>query len=155
MNKSETKKTSKSQQSNPRSGRGSSAKSKKSLGKPRKSIRRSVTKGRAYVQATFNNTIITFTDLNGEVLCWGSTGAVGFRGTRKHTPFAATTAVQAVAKKARNLGIRELEIYVKGPGSGRDAALRALRAAGFRMNLIADVTPIPHNGPRPRKRRRV
>ena len=120
-----------------------------------KKERKNIAYGRAYIYATFNNTIITFTDLNGEVLCWGSTGAVGFRGTRKHTPFAATTAVQAVAKKARNLGIRELEIYVKGPGSGRDAALRALRAAGFRMNLIADVTPIPHNGPRPRKRRRV
>jgi len=112
-------------------------------------------RAKVYIQATFNNTLITFTDLEGNTVCWGSTGAVGFKGTRKHTPFAATTAVEAVAKKAQNLGIRELEVYVKGPGSGRDAALRALRAAGFKMDLIADVTPMPHNGPRPRKRRRV
>lgn len=110
---------------------------------------------RVYVQATFNNTLITFTDLEGKTLCWGSTGAVGFRGARKHTPFAAATAMAAVAKKAQNLGVREVEVYIKGPGSGRDAVLRALMSAGFRMSLIADVTPMPHNGPRPRKGRRV
>jgi small subunit ribosomal protein S11 len=114
-----------------------------------------IKKAKVYIQATFNNTIITFTDLSGNTICWGSTGAAGFRGTRKHTPFAATTAVAGVAKKAHNLGVKELEIYIKGPGSGRDAALRALRTAGFKMDLIADVTPIPHNGPRPKKRRRV
>lgn len=114
-----------------------------------------VRRARVYVQATFNNTLITFTDLEGKTLCWASTGAVGFRGTRKHTPFAAATAMAAVARKAQNMGVREVEIYIKGPGSGRDAVLRALRSAGFRMHLIADVTPMPHNGPRPRKRRRV
>jgi len=123
--------------------------------KDKKKLMAPVRKAKVYIQATFNNTIITFTDLGGGTLCWGSTGNVGFRGTRKRTPFAATTAVEVVAKKARNLGVEEVEIYIKGPGSGRDAALRALRAAGFKMDLIADVTPIPHNGPRPRKRRRV
>lgn len=112
-------------------------------------------KGRAYIKATFNNTLITFTDEAGKTKCWGSTGAVGFKGARKATPFAATTAVEAVAKKAKALGIDEVEVYLKGPGPGRDAALRALRAAGLKMSLIADVTPIPHNGPRPRKRRRA
>ncbi|MBN1262948.1 MAG: 30S ribosomal protein S11 [Candidatus Pacebacteria bacterium] len=124
---------------------------KKSAAKPARVVR----KARVYIQSTFNNTIITFTDLEGKTLCWGSTGAAGFRGTRKHTPFAATTAMNAVAKKGKMLGIREMEIYIKGPGSGRDAALRALKAAGFKMDLIADVTPIPHNGPRPRKARRT
>ena len=115
---------------------------------------RIVHKAKVYIQATFNNTIITFTDLQGGTICWGSTGAVGFKGTRKHTPFAATTAMGAVSRKAQAFGVKEIEVYVKGPGSGRDAALRALKAAGFRMDLIADVTPIPHNGPRARKRRR-
>jgi small subunit ribosomal protein S11 len=127
---------------------------KKAKKKTKKRIARSLTKARVYIQATFNNTLINITDMEGNTVCWGSTGAVGFSGTRKHTPFAATTAVTAVAKKARGLGIREIEVYIKGPGTGRDAALRALRSAGFKMNLIADVTPIPHNGPRPRKRRR-
>lgn len=120
-----------------------------------KKIIRSVRKARVFVQATFNNTIITFTDLDGNTLCWGSTGAVGFRGTRKHTPFAASQAMTAVAKKAQTLGVREVEIYINGPGSGRDAVLRALKTAGFKMEMIADITPLPHNGPRPRKRRRV
>lgn len=122
--------------------------------KPRKEPRQ-ITKARAYVTATFNNTIITFTDLAGNVVCWGSAGATGFRGARKSTPYAATTAVDAAAKRALAHGIREVEVYIKGPGPGRDAALRALKAAGLRMSLIADVTPIPHNGPRPKKRRRV
>jgi len=112
-------------------------------------------KAKVYITATFNNTLITFTDLKGNTLCWGSTGAVGFKGARKSTPFAATTAVGAVAKKALSLGIDEVEIYIKGPGPGRDAALRALRAAGLKMSLIADITPIPHDGPRLKKRRRV
>ena len=111
-------------------------------------------KAKVYISATFNNTLITFTDLEGKTLCWGSTGTVGFKGARKSTPFAATTAVEAVTKKAIALGIKEIEVYIKGPGPGRDAALRSLRAAGLRMSLIADVTPIPHNGPRAKKRRR-
>jgi small subunit ribosomal protein S11 len=112
-------------------------------------------KARVYINATFNNTLITFTDEEGKTLCWGSTGTLGFKGTRKSTPYAATTAVEAIAKKAQSLGVTEVEVYLKGPGPGRDAALRALKAVGLKMSLIADVTPIPHNGPRPRKRRRV
>ena len=114
-----------------------------------------ITRAKVYVTATFNNTIVTFTDLKGDVICWGSTGSTGFKGARKATPFAATTTVEAAAKKAMGLGVREVEVYIKGPGPGRDAALRALRAVGLRMSLIADVTPIPHNGPRAKKRRRV
>ncbi|MBM3205720.1 30S ribosomal protein S11 [Candidatus Shapirobacteria bacterium] len=112
-------------------------------------------KGKVFINATFNNTLITFTDLEGKVLCWGSTGTLGFKGTRKSTPYAATTAVEVVAKKAQSQGVDEVEVYIKGPGPGRDAALRALRAVGLKMSLIADITPMPHNGPRARKRRRV
>jgi len=112
-------------------------------------------RARVYVLASFNNTIITFTDLKGNTLCWGSTGTVGFKGARKSTPYAATTAIEAVAKKALSLGINEVGVYIKGPGPGRDAALRVLRANGFKMSLIADITPIPHNGPKPKKIRRV
>lgn len=115
----------------------------------------SKTKAKVFIKATFNNTLITFTDLMGNTLCWGSAGTSGFKGARKSTPYASTTAVETVAKKAQELGVREVEVYVKGPGPGRDAALRALRAAGLKMSLIADITPVPHNGPRPRKRRRV
>jgi small subunit ribosomal protein S11 len=111
--------------------------------------------GKVYVSASFNNTLITVTNEKGEVLTWGSAGASGFKGTRRATPFAATTAVDKVIKKAKdNFGIKEVEIYVKGPGAGRDAALRAIRAAGINISLIADITPIPHNGPRPKKKRR-
>jgi small subunit ribosomal protein S11 len=112
-------------------------------------------KAKVFITATFNNTLITFTDLKGNCLLSGSTGSVGFKGARKSTPYAATTAVDVVAKKALAQGIKEIEVYIKGPGSGRDAALRALRAVGLKMSLIADITPIPHNGPRPRKKRRV
>ena len=114
-----------------------------------------ITRAKVYVTATFNNTIVTFTDMGGDVICWGSTGSTGFKGARKATPFAATTTVETVARKAMGLGVREVEVYIKGPGPGRDAALRALRAVGLRMSLIADVTPIPHDGPRAKKRRRV
>jgi small subunit ribosomal protein S11 len=108
-----------------------------------------------YVSASFNNTLITVTNEKGEVLTWGSAGSSGFKGTRRATPFAATTAVEKVINKAKeDFGIKEVEIYVKGPGAGRDAALRAIRAAGIKISLIADITPIPHNGPRPRKKRR-
>lgn len=111
--------------------------------------------GRVYVTATFNNTLITITDPKGNTLAWGSAGASGFKGARKSTPYAATTAVELVARKAMDQGLREVEVFIKGPGSGRDAALRALKAAGLSIIAISDITPIPHNGPRPRKRRRV
>ena len=112
--------------------------------------------GKIYISASFNNTLVTITNEKGETLCWGSSGAVGFKGTRKSTPFAATSAVDKVVKKAKeDFNIKEVEIYVKGPGPGRDAALRAIRAAGVRIALIADLTPIPHNGPRPKKKRRI
>lgn len=111
--------------------------------------------GKAYITATFNNTLVTFADGAGNVLAWGSSGAAGFKGARKSTPFAATTAVEMAARKAQAKGLKEVEVYLKGPGAGRDAALRAMRAAGLKMILIADVTPMPHNGVRPKKRRRV
>ena len=111
--------------------------------------------GKVYVTATFNNTLVTITDQGGNVIAWGSAGASGFKGARKATPFAATTAVEATARKAQAAGIKEVEVFLKGPGSGRDAALRALKAAGMKLALIADVTPMAHNGTRPKKRRRV
>lgn len=111
--------------------------------------------GRVYVTATFNNTLVTITDQRGDTIAWGSAGASGFKGARKSTPYAATTAVELVARKAFDRGLRDVEVFIKGPGSGRDAALRALKSAGLAITAIADVTPVPHNGPRPRKRRRV
>ena len=111
--------------------------------------------GKVYITATFNNTLVTVTDAGGNTVSWGSAGASGFKGTRKSTPFAATTAVEAAARKAMSSGIKEAEVYLKGPGSGRDAALRALKAAGMKMTLIADVTPMAHNGARLKKKRRV
>lgn len=112
-------------------------------------------KGNIFVTATFNNTVVTVTDESGKVLLSGSAGKSGFRGTRKATPFAATTAVERVAKAAREAGLYQVAVFVKGPGPGRDAALRAIKASGLSMSLIADTTPIPHNGVRPKKRRRV
>ncbi|OGG09335.1 30S ribosomal protein S11 [Candidatus Gottesmanbacteria bacterium RBG_16_43_7] len=112
-------------------------------------------KGKAYIMATFNNTLVTFTDEKGNTLFCGSSGLVGFKGARKATPFAATTAVEAVARKAQEQGMRDIEVYIKGPGAGRDAALRAIKAVGMNITMIADVTPIPHNGVRPKKKRRV
>jgi len=112
-------------------------------------------KGRVYVSATFNNTIVTIADMAGNTLAWCSSGLMGFKGARKATPYAATTAVEVVARKAQERGLREVEVYIKGPGAGRDAALRALKAVGLGISLIADVTPIPHNGVRPKKKRRV
>ena len=111
-------------------------------------------RARLSVSATFNNTVVTVADVDGNTLCWASAGSCGFRGTRKQTPYAATVTVGKVAQKAKELGVLEVEVYIKGPGPGRDAALRAIRSSGLRMVLIADVTPIPHNGPRPKKRRR-
>ncbi len=118
-------------------------------------VNKQVNSGRVYVTATFNNTLVTVTDSGGNTLFQGSAGGAGFKGARKSTPFAATTAVEQVGKRAWENGMRELEVYIKGPGAGRDAALRALKTLGFNINLIADVTPVPHNGPRPKKKRRV
>lgn len=117
--------------------------------------KKEVLKGKVYVTATFNNTLVTVTDLSGDTIAWGSSGTVGFKGARKSTPFAATTAVEQAAKKAKERGLKEVEVFIKGPGSGRDAAIRALKNSGLHILAIADITPIPHNGPRPRKRRRV
>ena len=123
--------------------------------KGKKKTRRNVPVGVAHIKATFNNTIITITDLDGNALAWCSSGAKGFKGSRKSTPFAATVAAEEVAKKAMESGVQSLTVYIKGPGSGREAALRTLQAAGLKINYIRDVTPIPHNGCRPPKRRRV
>lgn len=112
-------------------------------------------KGKIYITATFNNTLVTLTDEQGNTLFWGSSGLVGFKGARRATPYAATTAVETVARKALDGGMREVAVYIKGPGAGRDASLRALKSVGLGISLIADVTPIPHNGVRPKKKRRV
>ncbi|MAG59566.1 30S ribosomal protein S11 [Candidatus Woesebacteria bacterium] len=118
--------------------------------------KKEVSVGKVFVRATFNNTLITVTDEKGDTLAWGSSGKSGFKGTRKSTPYAATTAVENVIKKVRDeFGVKSVSVYLKGPGTGRDAALRAIKSAGIRIDLIADVTPIPHNGPRARKKRRV
>ncbi len=122
---------------------------------PQKKVAKVVEQGRIYINATFNNTIITITDKEGNTLCWGSCGLAGFKGARKSTPFAATTAMETVARKAQQIGIKEAEVYIKGPGAGREAALRAIKAVGIQISMIADVTPIPHNGLRPKKKRRV
>ncbi|OGE37748.1 30S ribosomal protein S11 [Candidatus Daviesbacteria bacterium RIFCSPLOWO2_01_FULL_39_12] len=121
----------------------------------KKVVERRVSAGRIYVTATFNNTLITLTDASGNTLAWGSSGESGFKGARRATPFAAISAMEAVAQKAKGMGIISCEVYIKGPGSGRDATVKALRGAGINITMIADVTPIPHNGPRPKKRRRV
>jgi small subunit ribosomal protein S11 len=121
----------------------------------KKKVRRSVARGIAHIKATFNNTMITITDTAGETLAWASAGTVGFKGTRKSTPFAAQRAAESAARAARKFGVSEVEIRVKGPGSGRESAITALQAAGLRIQSIEDVTPLPHNGCRPRKKRRV
>ncbi|MBL7158991.1 30S ribosomal protein S11 [Candidatus Microgenomates bacterium] len=121
----------------------------------KKKILKHVNKAKFFITATFNNTIITVTDMDGNTLCWGSAGVAGFKGARKSTPFAATITAKKVIETAKMMGVREIEIYIKGPGMGREATLRALKGSYFKVNLIADVTPIPHNGVRPKKRRRV
>ena len=121
----------------------------------KKKVRRNVAKAIAHIKATFNNTIITITDVNGDTLCWDAAGTIGYKGSRKSTPFAAQRAAEAVAEKAKKFGIKEIEIKVKGPGSGRESAITALQAAGLAVRGIEDVTPLPHNGCRPRKKRRV
>lgn len=125
------------------------AKSKK------KKTRRNVSRGVVHIKATFNNTIVSVTDPNGDVLCWASAGTVGFKGSRKSTPFAAQRAAETVADKATKFGLKEVEVQVKGPGSGRESAITALQASGLSIKAIEDVTPLPHNGCRPPKKRRV
>jgi small subunit ribosomal protein S11 len=121
----------------------------------RKKIRKSIPIGEAYIQSSFNNTIITITDPQGNVVAWSSGGVVGFKGSRKSTPFAAQLAAENAAKKAMENGMKTVDVFIKGPGAGREAALRALQSAGLKIHLIRDITPIPHNGCRPPKRRRV
>lgn len=130
------------------------AESRRKDGKRRRE-RRTVAEGIAHIQSTFNNTVITITDMGGNALAWASSGGQGFRGSRKGTPFAAQTAAEQVARKVMDQGMRKVDVLVKGPGSGREAAIRALQSAGLEVSVIRDVTPIPHNGPRPPKRRRV
>ena len=121
----------------------------------RRRDKRKVERGQAHIQSTFNNTIVTITDAVGNALSWASAGQLGFRGSRKSTPFAAQTAAETAAKAAMEHGLKSVEVYVKGPGSGREAAIRALQTVGLEVKMIKDVTPIPHNGCRPPKRRRV
>ena len=130
------------------------AESRRKDGKRRRE-RRTVAEGIAHIQSTFNNTVITITDMGGNALAWASAGGQGFRGSRKGNPFAAQTAAEQVARKVIDQGMRKVDVLVKGPGSGREAAIRALQSAGLEISMIRDVTPIPHNGPRPPKRRRV
>ena len=120
-----------------------------------KRVKKNIEKGAAHIRSTFNNTIVTITDVNGNALSWASAGGLGFRGSKKSTPFAAQTAAETAAKAAMEHGLKTVEVQVKGPGAGREAAIRALQAAGLEVTMIKDVTPIPHNGCRPPKRRRV
>ena len=121
----------------------------------RRRERKVVEKGAAHIRSSFNNTMVTITDLNGNALSWASSGGLGFRGSRKSTPFAAQTAAETAAKAAMEYGLKSVEVYVRGPGAGREAAIRALQAVGLEVTLIKDCTPVPHNGCRPPKRRRV
>ncbi|HZN59780.1 MAG TPA: 30S ribosomal protein S11 [Planctomycetota bacterium] len=121
----------------------------------KKKIRKNVVKGVVYINATFNNTIVTITDKNGQALCWDTGGTIGYKGSRKSTPFAAQRAAEQCASKAKKLGMKEVDIRVKGPGSGRESAIRAIQSSGLEIKAIEEVTPLPHNGCRARKRRRV
>ena len=123
--------------------------------RPRRRERKVVPRGRAYIQSTFNNTLITLTDPDGNVIAWGSAGTVGFKGARKGTAFAAQRAAETAARRAMEHGLRQVEVFIRGPGSGREAAIRSLQAAGIAVTGIRDITPIPHNGCRPPKKRRV
>ncbi len=125
------------------------------MAKRSKRVRRNVPRGIAHVKATFNNTIVTITDMNGEVICWASAGTIGFKGSRKSTPFAATRAAEEVAGTARKMGMKEVEVRIRGAGSGRESAVTALQSAGLKVTAVEDRTAIPHNGCRPRKKRRV
>jgi small subunit ribosomal protein S11 len=128
---------------------------KKATATRKRRERKNIDRGSAHIQSTFNNTIVTITDVQGNAISWASSGELGFRGSRKSTPFAAQTAAETAAKAAMEHGMKSVEVYVKGPGSGREAAIRALQGAGLEVSMIKDVTPIPHNGCRPPKRRRV
>lgn len=128
---------------------------KRKIVKKKAAAPRSVSTGRIYVTATFNNTLVSLTDQTGKTLGWSSSGAVGFKGARKATPFAAISAMEKLAQKAKEVGMSAVEVFIKGPGPGRDATIRALKSAGLNILMIADVTPVPHNGPRAKKRRRV
>ena len=128
---------------------------KKTTGSRKRREKKNIERGAAHIQSTFNNTIVTITDMNGNAVSWASAGEMGFRGSKKSTPFAAQTAAEVAAKAAMEHGMKYVEVYVKGPGSGRESAIRALQTAGLEVSLIKDVTPIPHNGCRPPKRRRV
>ncbi len=128
---------------------------RKKDGRRRKKSKKFVEKGQVYIRSTFNNTIITITDSEGNVIAWSSAGKAGYKGSRKSTPFAAQIAAENAADEAKEMGLKEVEIYVKGPGSGRESAIRSLQSAGLEVTLIKDITPIPHNGCRPPKRRRV
>lgn len=121
----------------------------------RRKVRRNVTRAIAHIKATFNNTTVTITDTNGDVLCWATAGTVGFKGSRKSTPFAAQRAAEVCSERASKFGVRELEVRVKGPGSGRESAITGLQSSGVNVKVIEDVTPLPHNGCRPPKKRRV
>mgnify|MGYP002511577185 CR=1 FL=1 len=127
----------------------------KKVARPKRRERKNIEHGIAHIRSTFNNTIVTITDTKGNALSWASAGGLGFRGSRKSTPYAAQMAAETAAKAAMEHGLKHVEVYVKGPGSGREAAIRALQVAGLEVNMIKDVTPIPHNGCRPPKRRRV
>ncbi|MGN1123182.1 MAG: 30S ribosomal protein S11 [Eubacterium sp.] len=128
---------------------------KKTTGSRKRREKKNIERGAVHIQSTFNNTIVTITDMNGNAVSWASAGEMGFRGSRKSTPFAAATAAETAAKAAMDHGMKTVEVFVKGPGSGRESAIRALQTAGLEVSLIKDVTPIPHNGCRPPKRRRV
>ncbi|MCG8513125.1 MAG: 30S ribosomal protein S11 [Halanaerobiales bacterium] len=131
------------------------AKAKKRVTRRKKKIKRNIERGQAHIRSTFNNTIISISDSEGNIVAWSSSGKVGYQGSRKSTPFAAQIAAEDAAQQAMDQGMKEVEIFVKGPGSGRESAIRSLQAAGLNVSLIKDVTPIPHNGCRPPKRRRV
>ena len=125
------------------------------MAKTQKKVRKNVTRGIAHIKASFNNTQVTITDVNGETLCFGSAGTVGFKGSRKSTPFAARMVAQQASENAKEHGMQEVDVFVKGPGPGREAAIRAIQASGLKVRSITDVTPVPHNGVRPPKKRRV
>ena len=130
-------------------------KAKKTVATRRRRDKKNIERGAAHIQSTFNNTIVTITDVQGNALSWASAGELGFRGSRNYTPFSAQSAAETAAKAAMEHGLKTVEVYVKGPGAGREAAIRALQSAGLEVSMIKDVTPIPHNGCRPPKRRRV
>lgn len=131
------------------------AKAAKKTTRRKKRERKNIERGQAHIQSTFNNTIVTVTDLNGNAISWSTAGALGFKGSRKSTPYAAQMAAEEAAKSAMDHGLKTIEVFVKGPGPGREAAIRALQTAGLEISMIKDITPIPHNGCRPPKRRRI